>query len=161
MFPELTKQVSSMFPLLQHLQLLIFSWRALSFLSWGFTFLSWTAGHCWDMHLPCDRCGMWTGEKLNFCCCCIFALLKLYRCIWSIFEGDCWYWDQNPPSYGEIQSFTVRSTDKPENPCRAVSFEEVNLSEKSKKIAGKCVFQKIVWHTIEKLDTHTRNPSQQ
>jgi len=64
MFLEVTNQVSSMFPPLQHLQLFIFLWRAFSSLSWGATFLSWTGGHCWGACLLCDVCGIWTREKL-------------------------------------------------------------------------------------------------
>lgn len=50
--------------------------------------------------------------------------------------------------WGDSAFFLVRSTGQPENPCRAVSFEEVNLKEKNPeallKNAEKSMFQEIV-----------------
>lgn len=60
--------------------------------------------------------------------------------------------------WGDSASFLVRSTGQPENPCRAMSFEEVNLKGKNRGIIKKCrkeYVPKNSLHIIEKLDTHT------
>lgn len=121
MFLEVIKQVSSRFSFLQHLQLLIFSWIVFPSLSWGFTFLLWTGGHCRD--LLCALCEKDVDLKkissfsLSYFFFVIFFLH--WRGIWSLFEGGLLVIIPKLTTlWANPASFLVMRTGQTENSCR-------------------------------------------
>lgn len=131
MFLEVIKQVSSRFPLLQHLQLLIFSWRAFLSLSWGFTFLFWTGGHYWD--LLCALCGKDVGlKKINSFSLSYFCFIEKASET-SLKRGLLVLVPKLTKLWSDSSFFLVRSIGQTENSCRLWVLERLILRGKKQK----------------------------